>query len=109
MATLSKIDYSCAEIAKKYDMMLPQCLVTTCILSRKLDTANKYYESALFALDGKELILMVSDKADVIKKIFLHAPSRRTFVSSKLTSAAAADDPSVSQSWRRPLLGPSPG
>ena len=92
----------------KYDMMLPQCLVTTCILSRKLDTANKYYGSA-FALDGKELILMVSDKADVIKKIFLHAPSRRTFVSSKLTSAAAADDPSVSQSWRRPLLGPSPG
>ena len=70
-------------------------LLTTCILSRKLDTANKYYGSA-FALDGKELILMVSDKADVIKKIFLHAPSRRTFVSSKLTSAA--DDPSVSQS-----------
>ena len=108
MATLAKSDYFCAEIAKKYDIMLPQCLVTTSILSRKLDTANKYYESA-FALDGKELILMVSDKADVIKKIFLHAPSRRTFVSSKLTSAAAADDPSVSQSWRRPLLGPSPG
>ena len=43
-------------------------------LSRKLVTANKYYENA-FARDGKELILMVSDKADVIKEIFLHAPS----------------------------------
>ena len=43
-------------------------------LSRKLVTANKYYENA-FARDGRELILMVSDKADVIKKIFLHAPS----------------------------------
>ena len=79
----------------------PCCQIVLCTSTRPDFNAE---EVASVAKDQKELFIIVEDMADHLP---IEDPSKGAY--SQCVVNSAANDPLVTERWRRPLLGHSPG